>query len=127
MRKVWSEFEQVLSTAGPHGARHVKPEELVAIAEYKKSERIAACAGIDPISALVAYAQDSLIYDDAGNQVAVDAAAYARTPREKRVNVFGLSYRPDATLWLHRALAEALLEHVEVEVEQAARGADDDG
>ena len=109
MRKSWSEFEHTLSTTGPHGARHVHPDELVAIAEYKKSERIAACDGADPLGTCLAYAQDSLVYDDNGNQTAVDAATYAAMPRERRVNVFGLSYRTDATLWMHHTLADIVV------------------
>ncbi len=109
MREPWSTFAHTLSETAPHTARAVRTDELVSMAEYKKPERMEACDGIDPISVCLAYAQDSLIYDDAGNQIAVDGATYAATPREKRVNVFGLSYRRDATLWLHQTLADIVV------------------
>ncbi len=109
MRKPWNEFEDALSTTAPHGARHVQADELVAVVEYKKTERTTACGGIDPIGTCLAYAQDSLIYGAHGTPIAVDAATYAATPREQRVNVFGLSYRRDATLWLHRTLADIVV------------------
>lgn len=109
MRKSWSDFEHILSETPPHGAQHVRPDELVAIANYKKPERIAACNGTDPLGTCLVYAQDSLVYDENGNQIAVDAATYAATLREHRVNVFGLSYRRDATLWLHQTLADIVI------------------
>lgn len=110
MRKGWEEFEHTRSTTGPHGARHVRPDELVAMAEYKRAERMAACAGHDPIRTCLAYAQDSLVYGADGKQVKIDAKTYANTPRELRVNVFGLAYRPDATLWLHQTLADIVVD-----------------
>ena len=108
MRKPWAEFEHTLSTTAPHGARHVTPEMLVDIRSYRTQERIDAC-GVDPISTCLAYAQESLVYDAVSNQISVDAATYAATPREKRLNVFGLSYRADATLWLHQTLADIVV------------------
>lgn len=109
MRKPWQDFENARSTTGPHGARDVEPDELVAIAHYKKKDRMLACGGADPIAVNLAYAQESLIYDAAGNQIEADAATYANTPRELRVNVFARAYRPDATLWMHRTLADILV------------------
>lgn len=109
MRKGWSEFEHVLSSTGPHGAKTVNPDDLVAMVDYKKTERINACGGTDPVSVNLAYAQESLIYDISGKQVSVSPEVYRRTPREQRVNVFGLAYRPDATLWMHRILADILI------------------
>lgn len=109
MRKPWAEFEHVKSATGPHGARDVHPDELVAIAHYKKKDRMADCGGADPILVNIAYAQESLVYDMDGNQIAADAATYAKTPREQRVNVFARAYRPDATLWMHQTLADILI------------------
>ena len=109
MRKPWNAFEQCLSESAPHGARHVSADELVAVADYKKSERIAACDGIDPIEVCLAYAQDSLVYDDAGNIISAAEHIYAATPRQKLVNVFGRAYRRDATLWLHHTLADIVV------------------
>jgi len=109
MREAWGAFEHTLSTTGPHGARHVRPDELVAIAEYKKTERMAGCNGTDPIDICLAYAQDSLVYGTDGQMIEVSAAMYASTPREQRVNVFGLSYRRDARLWMHQTLADILV------------------
>lgn len=109
MRESWSAFENCMSETGPHGARAVHVDELVAMAEYKKNERMTACGGVDPLGVCLAYAQDSLVYDDTGNIISVAESIYAATPREKRVNVFGLSYRRDATLWLHRTLADIVV------------------
>lgn len=109
MHKGWHEFEHTLSTTGPHGARAVHPDELVALSGYKQLERTSACGNVDPISICFAYAQDSLIYGNNEQVMAVDERTYAATPREKRVNIFGLSYRRDATLWLHRTLADIVI------------------
>jgi D-alanyl-D-alanine dipeptidase len=110
MRKDWSEFQNALSTTGPHGARHVHPDELVDIAEYRKDQRLLACGGFDPIHVCIAYAQDSLIYDENNEQISVNPALYEATPRQRRVNVFARAYRPDAKLWMHKILADIMLE-----------------
>ncbi|MDX2073072.1 MAG: hypothetical protein SFX19_01750 [Alphaproteobacteria bacterium] len=109
MRKGWDAFEHTLSATGPHGARAVYPDELVAIADYKKAGRMAACGGADPIGTCLAYAQDSLVYGEGGKIIPVSEQIYAATPRANRVNVFGRAYRPDATLWLHRTLADIVV------------------
>jgi D-alanyl-D-alanine dipeptidase len=109
MRKAWSDFEQVLSSTGPHGARHVHPDELVAIVDHKKSGRIDACGGIDPLGVCIAYAQESLVYNDHGDIIAVDPSTYIATPRERRVNVFARAYRRDAKLWMHKTLADIVV------------------
>ena len=109
MRKPWSAFEHCLSETAPHEARHVRADELVALADYRKTERISACCGIDPLGICLAYAQDSLVYDNGGNIIPVAEQIYASTPRGQRVNVFGLADRRDATLWLHRTLADIVV------------------
>ncbi|MDX2113765.1 MAG: M15 family metallopeptidase [Alphaproteobacteria bacterium] len=108
-KRPWSDFEQVRSSSATRGARDVSPDDLVAMKDYRKDERILACNGTDPISVLLAYAQDELIYDAKGKPINVDAATYKTTPRHERVNVFGLAYRPDATFWLHHLLADIVV------------------
>lgn len=109
MRKGWDAFANTLSQTAPHAARYVQVDELVAMADYRKQERAQACAGRDPISICLAYAQDSLIYDANENIISVTPDIYAATPRAKRVNVFGLSYRQNATFWLHKTLADIVV------------------
>ena len=96
-RRPWSNFEQVRSKSFVHEPRDVSPDMLVDMASY----------GGPSIQTLVAYAQDSLIYSDSGI-ISADEKTYAATPRGERVNVFGLAYRRDAKLWLHKTLADII-------------------
>ena len=110
MKRPWQDFSHVQSQSAVHGARAVLPSDLVALENYKKSERIASCAGEDPLKICVAYAQTSLIYDATGRIVQADPTHYTHAPRAERVNIFGLAYRSDAQLWLHRTLADIVVE-----------------
>lgn len=99
-RREWSEFVGAKSSSFVQDlvaeAINVTPDMLVDMANYEKS----------PISICLAYAQEKLIYDEQGKIITVDAKTYATTSRDERVNKFGLAYRPDAKLWLHKTLAE---------------------
>ncbi len=111
IRQGWDAFENVTSQSHVPGLvpapRHVTPADLVAMATYRKDERMRACDGHDPIRITLAYAQDELAYDANDYLIAVeDAAAYARLPRERRLNKFGLAYRRDAQFWLNKPLAD---------------------
>lgn len=88
-------------------ARHVPPGELVDMEGYRREERMAACGGADPIRVLVAYAQDELVYGAHGELLKEpDRATYLVMPRRRKFNKFGLAYRPEAKLWLHKTLAD---------------------
>ena len=78
--------------------------------EYRLKERTTACGGRDPIRVIVAYAQDELIYDENNKLIKADHAAYREMPRERKVNKFGLSYRRDAKLYLHKTLAPIVID-----------------
>lgn len=107
MKKPWSSFVGVRSALKT--ARDVSPEELVAIKEYRRDERKAACGGHDPIKIILAYAQDELAYDASGKIYACDSTTYHTLPRERRVNKFGLSYRRDADFLQHKILADIVV------------------
>ena len=110
-RQPWSDFAQARSKSFVadlvNDAEEVSPDDLVDISTYRQQERIQAC-GVDPLNVLVAYAQDELIYQE-NRIVKIAREAYNFTPREGRVNVFGLSYRPDAKLWMHTILADIMV------------------
>lgn len=113
MKRPWSDFAAVRSQSFVRGlvddAKHVAPGDLVSIKYYRKEERILACGGHDPIAVTLAYAQEEIIYDADGRQLKADIIEYAKTPREKRLNVFGPAYRADAELWLHKTLADIVV------------------
>jgi hypothetical protein len=88
-------------------AKNVSPDALMDMAMYRQDERKAACGGRDPIRILLAYAQNELAYDKNGKIIRV--ANCAALPREERLNIFGLSYRRDARLWLHKPLADIVV------------------
>jgi D-alanyl-D-alanine dipeptidase len=90
-------------------AKFVAPSDLRDMDKHRKKERKDACDGHDPLQTLVAYAQDDLIYDASDNVVKVDRATYAITPRDRRVNKFGLAYRTDAPFQLHKTLADIVV------------------
>jgi D-alanyl-D-alanine dipeptidase len=60
------------------------------------------------LSVLLAYAQDELVWSGNYAPITVDKTIYNATPRELRVNKFGLSYKRNATLWLHETLARII-------------------
>jgi D-alanyl-D-alanine dipeptidase len=108
-KRPWSDFAAVRSETSVHGAREVHHDDLVTMKDYLRAERVEACGGVDPISVLLAYAQDELVYDQDGRPANVDAKTYAQTARAGRVNVFGLAYRRDAEFWLNRILADIVV------------------
>jgi hypothetical protein len=113
LRKPWKDFTNLTSqsfvTDLVPAAKNVAPEDLCDMAEYRKAERMSSCGGHDPIRTLVAYAQNELIYDETDRIIPVEFAVYATIPRQRRVNKFGLSYRRDAKLWLHKTLADIVV------------------
>jgi hypothetical protein len=101
-RKDWSEFASLRSTAATRPeAQSVNPDDLVDMASYRKSSAL---------NSFVAYAQDNMIFDDNGQPKAVDAATYARTPREQKLNKFGQAYQDNAKLWLHKDMADIVVD-----------------
>lgn len=86
MKRPWKDFLGITSP-NPQ-AQNISPDDLCDMDTWRKAERIAACNGHDPLRTLVAYAQDELTYADG-----------------EPVNFFGLSYRRDAKLYLHKTLA----------------------
>jgi D-alanyl-D-alanine dipeptidase len=113
MRKPWSEFAQAASKTYVQGlmqdAQIVAPGDLREMEKHRKKERKEECGGHDPLQILIAYAQDELIYDASDTVAKADRATYAATPRERRVNKFGLSYRLDAPFQLHKTLADIVV------------------
>ncbi len=112
-KRPWSDFADCVTAtfvqdlvAAP---LNISPDLLCDMRVHRKAERMSACGGNDPIRVLVAYAQDHLAYDDNGNVYAADDAVYAKLPREKRLNKFGLAYRHDAKLYLHKTLADIMV------------------
>lgn len=112
-KRPWSDFSACSSGSFVKDlvtdARSVSPDELCSIAEYRKDDRIAECGGADPIRTLVAYAQDELAYGPDETLHTPHQNIYKTLPREKRLNKFGLSYRRDAKLYMHRTLADILV------------------
>jgi D-alanyl-D-alanine dipeptidase len=112
IRQTWQEFSQVRSQSYVpelvQAPTFVLPEQLVAMAIYRREERLKIC-GKDPIRIVLAYAQDALAYDENDNVVRPDRAAYQKLPRARRLNVFGLAYRRDATFWLNKTLADIVI------------------
>ncbi len=113
-KQPWQAFAAVSSQSFVRGlvsgARAVAPQDLVAMANYRKEERTKACEGLDPIRIVLAYAQDELVYDEQENLIAIaDRTAYQTFPRQRRLNKFGLSYRRDATFWLNKILADIVV------------------
>lgn len=96
-RKGWEHFARLRSPQP--GARDVDPGELVNMAGYA-----------DALDVFVAYAQDNHLFDANGRPVAVEAAAYRQAPRLQKVNKFGRAYREDAQLWLHKDMAEIVVD-----------------
>jgi D-alanyl-D-alanine dipeptidase len=113
MRQAWSDFAAVSSKSYVRDlvkeAHCVAPADLRDMDKHRKKERMEACSGHDPLKALVAYAQDELIYDAADTIIKADRATYAGTPRENRVNKFGLAYRKGAPFQLHKTLADIVV------------------
>ncbi len=72
-KKSWDSFTGVRSQSFVSdlvsAAQDVSPDDLVYMDSYRLDERKQACGGIDPLRTLVAYAQDTLIYDANDNLV----------------------------------------------------------
>lgn len=114
MKRPWQDFSHAVSESFVRGlvdeARTVPAQDLVAMASYRREERMAACRGHDPIRIVLAYAQDELAYDEKDNLITVTGRTeYRNLPRERRLNKFGLAYRRDAAFWLNRTLADIVV------------------
>lgn len=81
--------------------RAVSPADLLDMAAYRRSTAL---------SVFVAYAQDQHIFDEKGWPKPVDAKTYAAAPRDVRVNKFGKAYRDEAKLWLHKDMADIVVD-----------------
>lgn len=86
----------------------IAPSELVDMANYRHKERT--YADQDIITVVVAYAYDDLVYDENGHAIHVDRQTYESTPRELRVNKFSKAYRKDAKIWLHKSMADIVVD-----------------
>lgn len=99
IRRPWQDFANVRSETFVRdlipAAQPVSPDALIEM-ESISNPAIVTC---------LAYAQDELIYNDKNQIIAVDSETYASTPRERRVNKFGLAYKRDAKFLLHKTLA----------------------
>ena len=102
-RRPWQDFTNVRSQTFVRGlvndARDVAPDELVDMASYNNPALIIC----------LAYAQDELIYNNKNQIMAADNESYKLTPREQRVNKFGLTYKRDAKFLLHKTLADIVV------------------
>jgi D-alanyl-D-alanine dipeptidase len=102
-RRTWEDFVGVLSQTFVHGlvadAQHVATDELVDMSCHHRTS----------IIICLAYAQDELIYNAKNQIIAVDRETYSSTPREQRVNKFGLAYKHDAKFLLHKTLANIVV------------------
>jgi len=84
---------------------------LVDLAYYRKEERTAGNVQ-DPLIILTAYAQDELVYVE-GKIVAFTPEAYAEVKRSRSndlVNKFGPVYAVEFPIFLHRKLADVLVD-----------------
>lgn len=106
-RRPWEEFANIRSTSFVRelvaDAGNILPSELVDMSACCKKR------GVTIIMACPAYAQEELVYNKANQVIAVDSETYARTERGRRVNKFGLAYRRDAKLLLHKTLADIVV------------------
>ena len=89
--------------------------DLIDLAVYRTDARTA--GGPDPIVVLVAYAQDELAYDAQGRIITPTPEEYAHIKcspdyavRNRLVNKFGHVYRPGTPLFLHRRLADVIID-----------------
>ena len=89
--------------------------DLINLATHRAESRTA--SGPDPIVVLVAYAQDELAYDATGRIITPAPEEYAHIKsspdypiRNRLVNKFGLTYRPGTPLWMHRRLADVIID-----------------
>ncbi|MFO0389085.1 MAG: M15 family metallopeptidase [Alphaproteobacteria bacterium] len=112
-KRPWSDFSSCTSQTFVKDllvdALPVSPIDLCDMRSHRRAERVNACGGHDPIRIHVAYAQDYLAYDDNGVLYTPDEETYKKLPREKRLNKFGLAYRHDAQLYLHKTLGDIIV------------------
>ncbi|MDE3060846.1 MAG: hypothetical protein KGJ06_07535, partial [Pseudomonadota bacterium] len=99
LRKSWEAYASLRSPMPE--ARDIDPQELVDMSAYRR------CGALE---VFVAYAQDDHIFDDNGRPLPVDQKTYQATPHQRRVNKFGKAYRDDAKLWLHRTMADIVID-----------------
>lgn len=104
-RRPWAEFASIHGTA----RQPVALDALVMLRDYRREERLNA-GGEDPLEIIVAYAQDTLLYDAQNRIYAADASRYAAAKDEDKVNKFHQAYRADAPLLLHRKLADIVVD-----------------
>jgi len=105
-RKPWSEFVLIRSNASVAPQAHaVNPDDLVNMATYRDNK--------DALDVFVVYAHDSYVFDENGKPKKVDKAAHDNTPRLGKVNKFGKSYKDDAQLWLHKDMADIVVDAAE--------------
>lgn len=104
-RKDWAHYAKLTSQSATRPAPvAVNPDDLVNMATYRASERG------NSLEAIAAYAQDNMIFNADGKAVAVDAATYASTPREQKLNKFGRAYNENAKVWLHKEMADVVVD-----------------
>jgi D-alanyl-D-alanine dipeptidase len=112
-KRPWSDFSNCTSQTFVKDlladALPVSHDDLCEMRSYRKAERTNACGGNDPIRILIAYAQDYLAYDDNGALYTPEENIYKKLLREKRLNKFGLAYKHDAQLYLHKTLADIMV------------------
>ena len=100
-KKSWAEFQGIRSHSFVKGlvndASDVTADDLVDMSGYGHHLQV-----------LLAYAQDELVWSGNNPPITVSPEIYKATPRELRVNKFGLSYRRDAKFWLHKTLARIM-------------------
>lgn len=84
---------------------------IIVLDAHRRGERMAACHGVDPLQCIVAYAQDSLVYDTQ-NRLAeeTDPARYAALPDSGKVNIFGQAYASGTPLYMHHTLADIMVD-----------------
>lgn len=88
------------------------PRELVNLSTHRAAERTP-----DPLLTFTAYAQESAVYDEKGAIIHLPPEQYAAiksstdfNTRNRLVNKFGLCYVPKTPIWLHRRLADVILD-----------------
>lgn len=108
-RRPWSDFASLVSTSHMRPQpQAIPPADLVDMARYRKGERTA--SGCDVLKAVVAYAYDDLVFDEQGHARHVDRKTLAATPRALHVNKFGKAYHDKACIWLHKAMADIVVD-----------------
>ena len=100
-KKSWQEFEGVRSQS------FVK-DLVPSASDVSAADLVDMATTSEHIKVLLAYAQDELVWSGNNAPILVSPEIYKATPRELRVNKFGLSYKRDAKFWLHETLARIM-------------------